>query len=1698
MKRKFCLKFCALFVTCLFTVNVTSPKTAFSESVEISQSESQLFSGLSQNVCDVEELWFSPAQNAKPLGFEPLVILLQEAHVNYGAQKNIVATLEYFQKKFKTLGLPENVTIALEGNPAMKEIDPVIFRAFPQPKVTRKVTDSFMRDGKIDGAEFYAINSNPNARLFGIDDPALYQKNLQAFKLFRADQENVKSDLKQIRAEVERLKEKVYAKPLKDLEESRKRFGRDTASLRLHLRVLAGAAKLKNFSITDYPLVLAMQNLFDQETTLAPKSLEEKMRAIRSYEFFDQMSRLEENLYEELAFSRDEKLLVSVDRYLALLEKLVEFSLTQNDYKHLENSWRSISDSEAWKSLDDLSRRRNSHFQSWNLISGLLKPLEVAKEFYQSAKERDSALIQNLEKLINVTGQKIIFVVAGGFHMEGMTSRLRSDGISYIALTPMANPDEGNSLYWSRLSGARSEIQNLLAQTSTVKPKSLQDDSEFQQEAAITLLAATANSLGVNNPDDEEKMFLGYLKQYVQRLRGLQGNLPVSEGAKFLEQMLEQFNKLREARPAGSVPIQIGNETYDFYVRSLLVPDTQGRSVQIGETHFQLAAIPRRHKTQVLTSTVPAEPVARPPLKPWDYLKERFKEKGYTLVKKLGQGGMGVVYEAVEEGTGRKVAIKMIRPDIQDFEDRDIVRFKREGEALAKFSHPNVVTVHASGEVQISDSESRPYYVMAFLPYPDMRKQIAAWRNGGKIVANSTQNIEFFVTLMQTVARAVDHVNGQGIVHRDLKPENIIMQDEATPIVTDFGLILNQEEKDRLSKTGEIAGTANYMSPEQSDFAAQKKKDDIDRRTDLWALAVILYELLTDKKPFDAASQLGVLAKIAGENPASPSSINSLIPPALDNIILKALEKERENRYQTAGEFADALQSFLTGEAEAKRKRDERRALLKIGGVGLLALAFGGAGLAVKIASDRAAAKKRLKDAEGQISEVRKQIDAVVTATAGRQLDAADSALKTAEKLINDLNTDLVPQITDAKGALLEQLQILRGFLSAINEVNSGVATNKTGAIFQDLLNATQIPESLKMISRIFLVRLKLRSSQPDYAQVHALLNTLFVSINNMPEPWQKEVGKIPDELLSRLVIELDLTGINAEIFHNMLRLFKVFAASELFEAPVINKAEFFARLGYLLNRPGLYRDLSGATEAFQNSNRLLEQLNTPESQFLKAQNLIDLGIVQFGVVHFAYGKIMDADTRDQALVAVQKAGVYFDNSRDLMNRLAAQTPDVSIRLKARKVMMDAYVIQMALQVVELRKVLEDRPKQFRGAFYNNLRKMTGPPTNEDKAEGAQPLSDKIIKFYEDMISNEVLLRTQMGSLDAQLGNPANEETAARLQNTIEFEIDKALFQELLIRLNQNRQLVDNNIADKKFQNLWSLKNQVGGERAERVQPYLNMSGIMIGQMSKAGTPLEEFAGALLARREFIRKGELNDPDLVSKFQQSAGVLGPTTYGRLAGVLSVEGKSLGAAKDIFDAVEEEKRLSPVIMEFSEVVLRQLIDRRSDLRQGNKSLPVFFLVRDASELRRISKEYPGLWRDYRIGLLGWKFAPMSKMKFGDVVTLMKLGHLKIYLRSLFPEGEVTELRPDQVVFVNDAFGPKWEEGTRRVKFDRNRFDNDEEYRSAYLASAFYLVTHGKGEGIFQYNATDQIFELLPTILTNLMNAWKALKEVLVAA
>jgi len=626
LKYKLRQKLCSALITFFFTASsIPLPGNADAQSVAPETITAQsIFTGLSPEICDVEEIWTAPQAIGRPVGEEPLVVLLQEAHVNYLAQKNIIATLEFFESKFREMKINDDITIGLEGNP-YKEIDPVIFRVFPDRQTTKDVTNSLMWEGKIDGAEFYAVNSNPGAVLFGIDDPSLYEKNDEAYQELLANQSQTLSALGVLRTEVRKLEEKVYSKPLRDLSESRRRLDADIGTLRLHLIVLARLARLKNMSFDDYPEVREMKKVFDEEDKIDQKllarelaglglnqiegesekgwkirvrkkwgllsdpekenfsfvrqwiAMEDRAQSLRSFEFFAQMAGMESELSNRLAVSRDEETAVLAGRYLELLEKLASLALDQSGYEQLEKHWAQMNEPAFWRDLDDLVKRRNNKFKFTEHIDRILIDVEPAREFYSVAKKRDQLLSQNIERLMAEKNQKILFVIAGGFHTEGLTQKLQEKGISYWALLPMANPDWDDSVYWSRLSGEESPVKNILAQlaqSAARKLTSLQDNPEFQAEAVTDLVTVEAASLGLT--DEFQKK----IKRYEEALRTQANNQQAQKAADFVQFLMRQLDALRKANPAELaqkfsrveprfllVPLKIGNEQFYLFAR---------------------------------------------------------------------------------------------------------------------------------------------------------------------------------------------------------------------------------------------------------------------------------------------------------------------------------------------------------------------------------------------------------------------------------------------------------------------------------------------------------------------------------------------------------------------------------------------------------------------------------------------------------------------------------------------------------------------------------------------------------------------------------------------------------------------------------------------------------------------------------------------------------------------------------------------------------------------------------------------------------------------------------------------------------------------------------------------------------------------------------------------------------------------------
>jgi serine/threonine protein kinase/tetratricopeptide (TPR) repeat protein len=269
----------------------------------------------------------------------------------------------------------------------------------------------------------------------------------------------------------------------------------------------------------------------------------------------------------------------------------------------------------------------------------------------------------------------------------------------------------------------------------------------------------------------------------------------------------------------------------------------------------------------------------------------------YEILQLLGEGGMGVVYKARHRRLRRIVALKMFRPGRQPTQ-REVLRFQTEAEAIARLHHPNIVQIF-----EIGSWNGLPYLALELAEHGTLAHKLQQLPFAPRAAAE----------LIETLARAAHHAHQQNIIHRDLKPANVLFTADGTPKITDFGLAKVSQEENMprdATRTGEPIGTPRYMSPEQ----ATGQTDGIGPATDVHALGMLLYECLTGRAPFVAASVVETLEKIRSEEPLAPRRLQPSTPRDLETICLHCLQKEPARRYATAGELADDLRRFLNRE----------------------------------------------------------------------------------------------------------------------------------------------------------------------------------------------------------------------------------------------------------------------------------------------------------------------------------------------------------------------------------------------------------------------------------------------------------------------------------------------------------------------------------------------------------------------------------------------------------------------------------------------------------------------------------------------------------------------------------------------------------------------------------------------------------------
>ena len=263
------------------------------------------------------------------------------------------------------------------------------------------------------------------------------------------------------------------------------------------------------------------------------------------------------------------------------------------------------------------------------------------------------------------------------------------------------------------------------------------------------------------------------------------------------------------------------------------------------------------------------------------------KIKGYEITGELGAAGQGRVWRAVQLSTHREVALKLPRANLLGSR-KALVRFEREVELAARLSHPNIARIYDSGLC-----EGLYYYAMELIegvPLTQYTKQ-------------HKLSIRQILELMRSVCAAVQHAHQKGVIHRDLKPSNILVTEDGRPHVVDFGLAITTDGDSTvrmLSTDGELTGTPAYMSPEQ----AAGRHEQLDTRTDVYALGVVLYELLTGAFPYDVETSMAeTLRSIQERDPLRPSRMARSLDRDIDTMVLKALAKEPDRRYQSVAEL---------------------------------------------------------------------------------------------------------------------------------------------------------------------------------------------------------------------------------------------------------------------------------------------------------------------------------------------------------------------------------------------------------------------------------------------------------------------------------------------------------------------------------------------------------------------------------------------------------------------------------------------------------------------------------------------------------------------------------------------------------------------------------------------------------------------------
>ncbi len=384
----------------------------------------------------------------------------------------------------------------------------------------------------------------------------------------------------------------------------------------------------------------------------------------------------------------------------------------------------------------------------------------------------------------------------------------------------------------------------------------------------------------------------------------------------------------------------------------------EGQAVDLSELLVRWGHITPAQRAELLEGLEPQPPTL-------EFPREGFRIAKYRVEREIGRGGMGVVYRAEDTELKRTVALKVVTDE--DGRHRGTARLHREAEIVAQLNHPNIVAVHDVG-VWDRGSGDRMHYIAM---------DLVEGRTLSKVLAEGRIPRRRRLEMMEEIAQAVAYAHQKGVVHRDLKPSNVLVDAQGKVYLTDFGLAAAKQFEIRLTKSQELVGTPAYMSPEQ----VEGRVREIDARTDVYALGVMLYEILTGRLPFENRTPSRLFARIAKDAPLAPSKIARSVERNTEIICLKAMEKDRGRRYANALELAEDLGRHLRGEPILAQplswtRRWRTRVARRKGWIGAFVAAgiLGALLFAGLHEAQRTKGTRRLKDREAEKSDRKRRV----------------------------------------------------------------------------------------------------------------------------------------------------------------------------------------------------------------------------------------------------------------------------------------------------------------------------------------------------------------------------------------------------------------------------------------------------------------------------------------------------------------------------------------------------------------------------------------------------------------------------------------------------------------------------------------------------------------------------------------------------